>query len=41
MQITPANTQTCKEFNCTIISTIQNTIMGWSDEFQNIFLKKN
>ena len=38
-QMTKTNTQSCNEFVCPMIFTIKNTILGWPDKFQEIFLK--
>ena len=35
-QITKANTQSCNEFDSSMVFTIKNTIEGWPDKFQDI-----
>ena len=38
-QMTKANTQSCNEFDSSMIFTIKNTIGDWPDKFQNIASK--
>ena len=38
-QMTKANTQSCNEFDSSMIFTIKNTIGDWPDKFQNIVSK--
>ena len=38
-QMTKANTQSCNEFDSSMIFTIKNTIGDWPDKFQSIASK--
>ena len=38
-QMTPANTQSCNQFDSSMIFTIKNIVGGWPDKFQDIVFK--
>ena len=38
-QMTPANMQSCNQFDSSMIFTIKNIIGGWPDKFQDIVFK--